>query len=398
MDDLIFDAQKMLQNKTPPPQKKQQQGAPPSFPQKDGFGWCLFFVEREILLFQIIFRRCLEPGQRRAISVHGDMSQGSHIQLEPLSGFGGERGIQLIFKGNLLMFRLGEALKLTGVIFASFHGTHIFFWDQSWWKCYGKLSGISLENEVWDPVSPVSYDFFPSKHAKGPSRGLSFQGQIYSPCFSNNHLGGGFKSFLFSPRKLGKIPIFDLYFSNGLKPPTSHGSVENKHFGDKHLIFHGPRGHHWTTADGSEIRLTTWHVWNPVSNGIFTISTGAWFFPSTVWLWEVGRSYAPEIRTRNEPRKNGAGLWVSEFGEIIIWVFPKIGGFPPKSSILIRFSIINHPFWGTFIFGNTHFNVAKSGVSDPFNRWFEWFFHHLSLNKVGCQPVANGVLFKPFFE
>ena len=26
----------------------------------------------------------------------------------------------------------------------------------------------------------------------------------------------------------------------------------------------------------------------------------------------------------------------------------------PKSSILIRFSIINHPFWGTLILGNTH--------------------------------------------
>ncbi len=30
-------------------------------------------------------------------------------------------------------------------------------------------------------------------------------------------------------------------------------------------------------------------------------------------------------------------------------------GGPPKSSILIGFSIINHPFWGTPIFGNTHF-------------------------------------------
>ena len=28
----------------------------------------------------------------------------------------------------------------------------------------------------------------------------------------------------------------------------------------------------------------------------------------------------------------------------------------PKSSILIRFSIVNHPFWGTTIFGNTHIN------------------------------------------
>ena len=29
----------------------------------------------------------------------------------------------------------------------------------------------------------------------------------------------------------------------------------------------------------------------------------------------------------------------------------------PKSSILIGFSIINHPFWGTTIFGNTHIIV-----------------------------------------
>ena len=33
-----------------------------------------------------------------------------------------------------------------------------------------------------------------------------------------------------------------------------------------------------------------------------------------------------------------------------MWGFPKIVGFPPKSSTLIRFSIINHPFWGTPIY------------------------------------------------
>ena len=32
------------------------------------------------------------------------------------------------------------------------------------------------------------------------------------------------------------------------------------------------------------------------------------------------------------------------------WVFPKIMGKPPKSSILIGFSIINHPFWGYHYF------------------------------------------------
>ena len=31
----------------------------------------------------------------------------------------------------------------------------------------------------------------------------------------------------------------------------------------------------------------------------------------------------------------------------------------PKTSILIRFSIINHPFWGTPIFGNIHICLSN---------------------------------------
>ena len=42
-----------------------------------------------------------------------------------------------------------------------------------------------------------------------------------------------------------------------------------------------------------------------------------------------------------------------------MWVFPKNRGGPPKSSILIGFSIINHPFWGTNIFGNTNVNSLQ---------------------------------------
>ena len=34
-------------------------------------------------------------------------------------------------------------------------------------------------------------------------------------------------------------------------------------------------------------------------------------------------------------------------------------GGTPKSSILIGISIINHPFWGTPIFGNTHMDEGK---------------------------------------
>ena len=32
---------------------------------------------------------------------------------------------------------------------------------------------------------------------------------------------------------------------------------------------------------------------------------------------------------------------------------------PPKSSILIGFSILNHPFWGTPIFGKTHILIFQ---------------------------------------
>ena len=37
----------------------------------------------------------------------------------------------------------------------------------------------------------------------------------------------------------------------------------------------------------------------------------------------------------------------------------------PTSSILMGFSIINHPFWGTTIFGNIHMVLGNS-AGDPF--------------------------------
>ncbi len=67
----------------------------------------------------------------------------------------------------------------------------------------------------------------------------------------------------------------------------------------------------------------------------------------------------------------------------------------PKSSILIGFSIINHPFWGTPIFGNTHvteiplffrncFFPPKSSVWGQY--WFssgqKYIFVHLGNWKV----------------
>ena len=44
--------------------------------------------------------------------------------------------------------------------------------------------------------------------------------------------------------------------------------------------------------------------------------------------------------------------------------FPRNGG-TPKSSILIGFSITNHPFWGTTIFGNIHIDIPLNFFSLP---------------------------------
>ena len=43
----------------------------------------------------------------------------------------------------------------------------------------------------------------------------------------------------------------------------------------------------------------------------------------------------------------------------LYYVGVSLNGGTPKSSILIRFSLINHPFWDTTIFGNTHIQFQR---------------------------------------
>ena len=62
----------------------------------------------------------------------------------------------------------------------------------------------------------------------------------------------------------------------------------------------------------------------------------------------------------------------------------------PKSSILIGFSIINHPFWGTPIFGNAHLEYSTNACLKtnppslhvisfrPFHTFAEFFFWQVS--------------------
>ena len=57
--------------------------------------------------------------------------------------------------------------------------------------------------------------------------------------------------------------------------------------------------------------------------------------------------FAPYMSGRCQRALSTGGAFQSSkktLGGGFRWMFPKIGGFPPKSSILIGFSIINHPF------------------------------------------------------
>ena len=73
----------------------------------------------------------------------------------------------------------------------------------------------------------------------------------------------------------------------------------------------------------------------------------------------------PKGRSRTEE----PGCWNSRHAHIFFgWFLLGVGllhigvsknsGGPPKSSILIGFSIISHPFWGTPIFGDTHIGTS----------------------------------------
>ena len=50
-------------------------------------------------------------------------------------------------------------------------------------------------------------------------------------------------------------------------------------------------------------------------------------------------------------------------------------GGTPKSSISIGFTIINHPFWGTPIFGNNHMAECRGFLSCGLPGFLLAFFH-----------------------
>ena len=67
-----------------------------------------------------------------------------------------------------------------------------------------------------------------------------------------------------------------------------------------------------------------------------------------------------------------------------------LNGGTPKSSILIGYSLINHPFWGTPIFGNTHI------IYFPMCLFHVLFITFFSLSG-GHEIISEGDLIADYF-
>ena len=70
--------------------------------------------------------------------------------------------------------------------------------------------------------------------------------------------------------------------------------------------------------------------------------------------WEV---YWLTCCSQNSPKMDGYLAVICICKNIYIYMDVSENSGTPKSSILMGFSIINHPFWGTPIFGNTHIHA-----------------------------------------
>ena len=107
----------------------------------------------------------------------------------------------------------------------------------------------------------------------------------------------------------------------------------------------------------------------------FSWNKGIWYFPSLATFWGPGtRVFGRELTFEVEKyaiqmddRRSEILPSDAEEAKVYRWVFPKIM-VPPKSSILIGFSIINHPFWGKTPYFWKH--PDKSMIYPPWNSQF----------------------------
>ena len=115
-------------------------------------------------------------------------------------------------------------------------------------------------------------------------------------------------------------------------------------------------------------------------------------FPHALKLWMMPPSRKECIAWKKERFENEAltmSFWKKN-PELFVFFFDRRfsdmdvseNSGTPKSSILTGFSIINHPFWGTPIFGNTHI---------PTHELHKWFFGCDMLIRRQLPPFIAGV-------
>jgi len=89
----------------------------------------------------------------------------------------------------------------------------------------------------------------------------------------------------------------------------------------------------------------------------------SWASVTTPWLaifacdWNPQDFFNSEDAKEEDLRKQFEGLGENEASGKDRYMGVSFNGGTLKSSILIGFSIINHPFWGTTILGNPHINL-----------------------------------------
>ena len=152
--------------------------------------------------------------------------------------------------------------------------------------------------------------------------------------------------------------LFPGYLFSALCNNHTHTHLHGAHFGISTLSLHIPPKKNMLYVLLSD---PPFHLGIHPPGGLRPLATANW--PPG-----GGRHHRPRGGSHS-PRSQGA--LGSNLGSNT--GFPKIVGFPPKSSILIRFSIINHPFWGTPIFGNIHMEQPYWKLTYP-------YIFHISLS------------------
>ena len=100
---------------------------------------------------------------------------------------------------------------------------------------------------------------------------------------------------------------------------------------------------------------------------LFSLTCGFPTSPTWSQLFDLNSDWTPDCITLKKfsPLRLGKYslfFWCKKNKSLVIWCYmgvSKNNGIP-KSSILIGFSIISHPFWGTPIFGNIHIVILST--------------------------------------